>query len=63
MGVTTGHYNGDQSGVKWRAVVQGGKPRGEALRDDESETNYDPLPGDEAQGHFGIAPVRCIGCD
>ena len=33
-------------GVKWRTVLQGGKPPREALRDDESETNDDPLPGD-----------------
>ena len=32
-------------GVKWRTVLQGGKPPREALRDDESEHNDDPLPG------------------
>ena len=33
----------------------------EAARDDESQTNDDPLLGDGGRGHFGIAPVDCIG--
>ena len=50
-------------GVKWRAVLQEGKPPREALRDDESEHNDDPLSGDGSLGRFGIAPVGWIGCD
>ena len=49
--------------VKWRAVLQGGKPPREALPDDESEPNDDPLPGDGSRGRFGMAPVACMGCD
>ena len=33
-------------GVEWRVVSQEGKPPREVLRDDESEPNDDPLPGD-----------------
>ena len=50
-------------GVEWRAVLQGGKPPREALRDYELEPNDDPLPGDENLGCFGIAPVGWMGCD
>ena len=50
-------------GVKWRAVLQGGKPPPETLRDDESEPNDDPLPGDGNLGHTGIAPVGWMDCD
>ena len=45
-------------GVKWQAVLQGGKQPREALRDDELEHNDDALPGDDRRrGRFGIAPV------
>ena len=51
-------------GVRWWAVLQGGKPSREALRDDESEHNDDPLPGDDGGlGRFGIALVGWMGCD
>ena len=44
-------------GMKWRAVLQGGKPPRETLRDDESEPNYDPLLGDGSLRRLGIAPI------
>ena len=45
------------SRVEWRIVSQGGKLPREALRDDESEPNDDPLPGDGSLGRFGIVLV------
>ena len=50
-------------GVKWRAVLQGGKPPREAPRNDELEPNDDPLPGDGSLGRFGIAPIGWMGSD
>ena len=50
-------------GVRWRAVLQEGKPPREAFRDDELEPNDDSLPGDGSLGRFGIAPVGWMGCD
>ena len=35
------------SGAKWRPVLQGGIAPCKALRDDDSEHNDDPLPGDD----------------
>ena len=45
-GVTVAEAEKD-GGVEWRAVLQGGKQPYEALQDDESEHNDDPLLGDD----------------
>ena len=47
--------------VKWRVVLQGGKPPREALRDNESEHNDDPLPGDQkGQSEGSGKSLLCI---
>ena len=50
-------------GMKWRTVLQGGKPSRETLRHDELEHNDDPMPSDGNRERFGIAPVGWMGCD
>ena len=62
VGVAVAKAKAD-NGVKSQPVLQGRKPPREALRDDESEPNNDPLPGDRSLGRFGIAFVGWMGCD
>ena len=49
--------------AKWQAVLHGGKQHCEAAQDKVSDTNDDPLPGNGAHGHFGIALIDCMGCN